>query len=98
MVALARAFLLAVEKETARGVYHVAAEPIETRIFYNEWAARLGAKPPRRIPVWLARLMLGDMGKMATLRYRVSSEKIQRELAFSFEFPTYKEILDDITD
>lgn len=94
---LARAFVLAAEKETARGIYHVVAEPVQAHIFYTEWARRLGARPPRRMPYWLARLILGEWAKLATFRYRVSSEKIRGELGFRFEFPTYKEILDDIT-
>ena len=94
---LARAFVLAAESGNARGVYHVAAQPVEARVLYTEWAQRLGARPPRHIPHWLARLLMGDFGKLAAFRYRVSSEKIQRQLGFTFDFPTYKEILDHIT-
>lgn len=94
---LARAFVAAAEDERARGVYHVAAEPVEARVLFTEWARRLEAKPPRSIPYWLARLLMGELAKMATFRYRVSSEKIRRELGFKFLFPTYKEILDEIT-
>lgn len=94
---LARAFVLAGESENARGVYHVTAEPVEMRVLYTEWARRLGAQPPRRIPSWLARLLVGGyVARQATLRYRVSSEKIRRGLGFRFDFPTYKELLDDI--
>jgi nucleoside-diphosphate-sugar epimerase len=94
---LARAFVLAAEKHDARGLYHVAAEPVEMRVFYREWARRLGAKPPRHLPFWLARFLLGDFAKLASFRYRVSSEKVRRELGFRFEFPTYRELLDDLT-
>jgi nucleoside-diphosphate-sugar epimerase len=94
---LARAFVLAAESEAARGIYHVAAEPVESRVFLTEWAGRLGAKPPRSMPYWLARLILGEMAKLAAFRYRVSSEKIRRELGFALEFPTYKELLDALT-
>ncbi|MFQ5664185.1 MAG: NAD-dependent epimerase/dehydratase family protein [Terriglobia bacterium] len=93
---LARAFVLAAEKETARGIYHVAAQPVEARVLYTEWAHRLGAPPPRHLPYWLARLLLGELAKLARFRYRVSSEKIRRELGFQFRFPTYEEILDDL--
>lgn len=94
---LARAFVLAAENETARGVYHVAAEPVEARVFYGEWARRIGAPTPRRIPTWLARWFMGPAVALVASRYRVSSEKIRRELGFTFEFPTYLEILDDAT-
>jgi nucleoside-diphosphate-sugar epimerase len=94
---LARAFLLAAENPNARGVYHVAAQPVEARILFTEWARRLGARPPRHIPHWLARLVMGDFGKLAAFRYRVSSEKTQQQLGFTFEFPTYEEILDHLT-
>lgn len=93
---LARAFVLAAENQAAQGVYHVAAEPVEARVFYGEWARRLGAKPPRRVPYWLARLLVGELAKLAVFRYRVSSEKIRRELGFRFTFPTYREILDEV--
>lgn len=94
---LARAFVLAAENESTRGVYHVAAEPVEARLLYSEWARRLNAKPPRRIPYWLARLVIGEFAKMAAFRYRVSSQKIRRQMGFRFEFATYKEILDSLT-
>ncbi|MFQ5779038.1 MAG: NAD-dependent epimerase/dehydratase family protein, partial [Terriglobia bacterium] len=94
---LARAFVLAAENESSGGVYHVAAEPVEAGVLYTKWARRLGAKPPRRMPYWLARVVLGEFAQLASFRYRVSSEKFRRALGFAFQFPTYKEILDDIT-
>ncbi len=40
--------------------------------------------------------MLGDFAKLASFRYRVSSEKIKRELGFRFEFAPCREILDAV--
>ena len=43
----------------------------------SEWlpylAAQLGAKPPRRLPVWLARLAVGEVGISLMTQIRGSS-------------------------
>jgi 2-alkyl-3-oxoalkanoate reductase len=62
----------------------------------NEWApgiaAVLGAKPPRRIPVWLARLFAGDLGViMGTTARGVSNAKAKRELGWTLRYPSWRQ-------
>ena len=43
------------------GIYHAADdEPAPVRDFLPELAQALGAKPPRRVPAWLIRLLAGE--------------------------------------
>jgi nucleoside-diphosphate-sugar epimerase len=62
----------------------------------NEWApgiaAVLGAKPPRRIPVWLAHLFAGDLGViMGTTARGVSNAKAKRELGWTLRYPSWRQ-------
>jgi hypothetical protein len=51
----------------------------------------MGAKPPRRVPLWLARLAAGSVAAgMVSLR-GASNAKARRELGFAPAFPTYRE-------
>ncbi|MEV0290164.1 MULTISPECIES: NAD(P)-dependent oxidoreductase [unclassified Kribbella] len=50
----------------ATGIYQIADDdPAAASVWLPEFARILGAKPPRRIPVWLARLAIGDTGVAA---------------------------------
>jgi nucleoside-diphosphate-sugar epimerase len=45
----------------APGIYNVVDdEPLAQRLWLPEAARLLGAKPPRHVPVWLARRLAGD--------------------------------------
>jgi nucleoside-diphosphate-sugar epimerase len=61
----------------------------------SEWmpvlAEVLGAKPPRRIPAWLARLILGDGLSMMTECRGASNEKAKQELGWTLRYPTWRE-------
>jgi hypothetical protein len=62
----------------------------------REWlpvlAEVLGAKPPRRFPVWLARRFAGEFGVvMGTEARGVSSEKAKRELGWTLRYPSWRE-------
>jgi hypothetical protein len=51
-----------------------------------------GSKPPRRIPVWLARLLAGEMvvGMMTEGR-GFSNAKAKRELGWQPQYPSWQE-------
>src|SRR5207249_782826 len=58
----ASAFVTAAEAPKP-GVWHVVDDrPVTLVEFLGEMAKRLGARPPRRMPRWLARMFLGRYG------------------------------------
>ena len=62
----------------------------------REWlpvlADELGAKPPRRLPAWLVRLVAGEhMVVMLTDIRGASNEKAKRELGWTLSRPTWRE-------
>ena len=55
-------------------------------------ACELGAKPPRHLPAWLARLFAGEhMVVMLTDIRGASNEKAKRELGWTPARPTWRE-------
>ena len=76
----------------APGVYHVTDdEPARMGDWVPAMADAIGAPPPRRIPVWLARMFGGStVGGMAVLR-GASNAKARRELGWAPGFPSYRE-------
>jgi len=62
----------------------------------SEWlpylAACAGAKPPRRIPAWLARLLAGDMAVgMMTEGRGFCNAKAKRELGWELRYPSWRQ-------
>jgi nucleoside-diphosphate-sugar epimerase len=62
----------------------------------REWlpvlASALGAKPPRRIPRWLARLAAGEMATVTMTEVRGSSNaKAKRELGWQPRYPSWRQ-------
>jgi nucleoside-diphosphate-sugar epimerase len=88
----ASATVLALE-QGARGIYNVADdEPAPVREWLPLLAEALGAKPPRRFPVWLARRFAGEFGVvMGTEARGVSSEKAKRELGWTLRYPSWRQ-------
>ena len=74
------------------GIYHVADdEPAPVRDILRELARVLGAKPPRRVPAWLARLVAGQGAVDIMTRARgISSEKTKRELGWTLQYPSWR--------
>ncbi len=65
--------------------------------FLTGFAERLGASPPRRIPVWLARLVTGqDAVNFFGSSTRTSNARFRREVGWTPRFPSFKEGLDQI--
>jgi len=77
----------------APGIYNIADdEPAPVAAWLPELAKAVGAKPPRRVPVWVGRLAVGDVGvSMMTQIRGTSNAKAKRELQWTPRFPTYRE-------
>jgi nucleoside-diphosphate-sugar epimerase len=88
----ASATVLAVEQK-ARGVFNIVDdEPAPVSEWLPYLAACAGAKPPRRLPKWLARLLAGEMvvGMMTEGR-GFSNAKAKRELGWQLRYPLWRQ-------
>jgi nucleoside-diphosphate-sugar epimerase len=74
------------------GIYNVVDdEPAPVREWLPALACVIGAKPPRRMPRWLARLAGGDAGVALMTEIRgASNVKARRELGWSPRYPTWR--------
>lgn len=93
----ASAYVAAAEKPMS-GVWHVVDnEPVQVRTFLEEFAARLGAPAPRRVPVWLARWLAGEQAvSYFTKSTRTTNARFRRDFGWTPRYPTYREGLDQI--
>jgi 2-alkyl-3-oxoalkanoate reductase len=66
------------------GVYNVTDdEPAPMRDWLPVYAEALGAKPPRRVPVWLARLVAGPVGAGAAQLRGASNARAREALGWT---------------
>jgi nucleoside-diphosphate-sugar epimerase len=88
----ASATVLAVEQK-AKGVFNIVDdEPAPVSEWLPYLAARAGAKPPRRVPAWLARLLAGEMAVgMMTEGRGFSNAKAKRQLGWELRYPSWRE-------
>ena len=88
----AEATVLALE-HGAPGVYNIVDdEPAPAREWLPVLADVLGAKPPRRVPRWLARLFAGEVVVMMGTEARgASNAKAKRELGWEPRYPSWRE-------
>ena len=88
----ARATVLAIER-AAPGLYHVVDDdPAPVREWLPALAEAAGAKRPRRVPVWLARLAVGEGGvAIMTRTHGASNAKARRELGWVPEYASWRE-------
>jgi nucleoside-diphosphate-sugar epimerase len=88
----AAATVLALEHD-GPAVYNVVDdEPAAVREWLPVLADALGAKPPRRVPVWLARLVAGGPGVlMGTEARGASNAKAKRELGWTPRYPSWRQ-------
>ena len=88
----ASATVLAVE-QMARGVFNIVDDepaPASDRLPYL--AACAGAKPPMRVPKWLARGLAGDVAVMMMSEGRgFSNAKAKRELGWELRYPSWRQ-------
>jgi nucleoside-diphosphate-sugar epimerase len=92
----ASATVLALEHEDERpqgAIYNVVDdEPAPAREWLPVLAEALGAKPPRRLPAWLARLFAGQVGVMLATEARgASNVKAKRELGWTLRHPSWRQ-------
>jgi len=67
-------------------------EPAPMRDWLPALAAALGAKPPRRVPSWLAGLIAGQgMVTMAAESRGASNARAKKELGWTLRYPSWRE-------
>jgi nucleoside-diphosphate-sugar epimerase len=88
----AAATVLALEHDRP-AIYNVVDdEPAAVREWLPVLAQALGAKPPRRVPGWLARLIAGEAAEMMATESRgASNAKAKRELGWTLRYPSWRE-------
>jgi nucleoside-diphosphate-sugar epimerase len=88
----ASATVLAVEQK-ATGVFDIVDdEPAPASQWLPYLATCAGARPPRRLPVWLARLLAGEVAvTMMTEGRGFSNAKAKRELGWTLRYPSWRQ-------
>jgi nucleoside-diphosphate-sugar epimerase len=88
----ASATVLAVEQK-ARGVFNIVDdEPAPASEWLPYAAACVGAKPPMRVPKWLARMVAGEVAvTMMTEGRGFSNAKAKRELGWKLRYPSWRQ-------
>ncbi len=83
---------VAAVEQGAPGVYNIVDdEPAPMSEWVPVFAEAAGAKPPRRVPVWLARFVAGKaVSGFAVALRGVSNEKAKRELGWQPAHPTWR--------
>jgi nucleoside-diphosphate-sugar epimerase len=67
-------------------------EPAAVREWVPAAARILGAKPPRRLPVWLARIVAGEGAvRMATAIRGASNARAKWDLGWTLSYPSWRE-------
>jgi nucleoside-diphosphate-sugar epimerase len=87
----AAATVLALEHD-GPAIYNIADdEPAAASEWTPALAAALGAKPPRHIPFWLARLIVGEGLVMMTESRGAANAKAKRELGWAPRYPSWRQ-------
>ncbi|MFN2559782.1 MAG: NAD-dependent epimerase/dehydratase family protein [Jatrophihabitans sp.] len=88
----ATATVLAVEQK-ATGVFNIVDdEPAPASEWLPYLAECAGAKPPMRVPKWLARMIAGDVAvAMMTEGRGFSNAKAKRELGWQLRYPSWRQ-------
>jgi nucleoside-diphosphate-sugar epimerase len=75
------------------GIYNVVDDdPAPVREWMPELARTLGAKPPRRVPRWLVRLLAGEAAAVMMTEVRgASNEKAKRELGWRPRYASWRQ-------
>jgi nucleoside-diphosphate-sugar epimerase len=89
----AAAATVAAVEHGAPGVYNIVDDdPAPVREWLPALASALGAKPPRRIPRWLGRLVAGEPATLMMTEARgASNEKAKRELGWQPRYPSWRQ-------
>jgi 2-alkyl-3-oxoalkanoate reductase len=87
----ASATVAAVERG-APGIYNIVDDdPAPQREWLPAYAEAIGAKKPLRVPVWIARLVVGKIATMAGVQPGASNAKAKRELGWEPRWPSWRE-------
>jgi nucleoside-diphosphate-sugar epimerase len=88
----AAATAIAVERGQPGVYYVVDDEPAPVREWLPVLASALGAKPPRRVPRWLGRLLAGEAATIMMTEARgASNEKAKREFGWRPRYPSWRQ-------
>jgi 2-alkyl-3-oxoalkanoate reductase len=96
----AAATALAVEDEASGGIYNIVDdEPAPVREWLPALAEMLDAKPPRRVPAWLGRLLAGNhVVTMMTQVRAGTNAKAKRELGWYPAYPDWRQGFAQVID
>ena len=88
---LAAATVVALERGPV-GIYNVVDdEPAPASEWIPELAKAVGAKPPRHVPTWLAKPLIGEAGVwLMTKAPGASNAKAKRELGWTPRYPSWR--------
>jgi 2-alkyl-3-oxoalkanoate reductase len=88
----AAATVLALEHD-GPAIYNIVDdEPAPVHEWLPVLASALGAKPPRHVPVWLARLIAGEAAVIiGTESNGASNAKAKRELGWTLRYPSWRQ-------
>ena len=77
----------------AQGIYNVCDdEPAAMREWLPVYAEALGAKPPMRVPLWLARLVAGKaMAEQAVELRGASNAKFKARVGWEPRYPSWRQ-------
>ncbi len=74
------------------GIYNVVDDdPVPLREWLPVYAKAIGARKPRRVPVWMARLAVGKIATMAGRQPGASNAKAKRELGWEPRWRSWRE-------
>jgi len=85
--------------ETPRsGLWHVVDDrPVTLAELFGDIAKRLEARPPRRVPMWLAMLIGGRLTvETLTTSFPTSNARLRRDFGWAPQYPTHREGLDQV--
>lgn len=88
----ASATVLAVERR-AKGVFNIVDDEPAPASEWLPYLARVaGAKPPMRVPTWLARMLAGDVPELMMINGRgFSNAKAKAELGWELRYPSWRQ-------
>jgi nucleoside-diphosphate-sugar epimerase len=88
----AAAAVAALERGSSEVYNIVDDEPAPARDWMPVYAASIGAKPPRRLPAWLARLVGGPAGvAVMTTQRGAGNAKAKRELGWAPRYASWRD-------
>ncbi|TVZ00272.1 NAD(P)-dependent oxidoreductase [Trebonia kvetii] len=87
----AAATVLALDTE-GPAIYNITDDdPAPMRDWLPALARALGAKPPYRVPAWVARLLMGKTLAMMTEARGASNLKAKKELGWTLRYPSWRD-------